>query len=256
MSYQNASRRVWCDYKVIYQILPIVLKFARRLRSARAKSHVKFQCNINILIPTFDGSRHRKMLQIYVYIISKRSCLCKIWCLFAILWSLLFTGRCCSGGHLKIRTHKIIPNTISYLYIKTYDFIYSCKLNNVGACLKQTSGLWVQTMNNTAQYMEEALCVSINTPWSFMMTSSNGNIFRVTGAFCGELSVTGEFPSQRPMTRSFDVFFDLRLNKQFSKQSWGWLLETPSRVFLRHCNVSNKENTRMVTFKRPFKPFL
>ena len=26
-------------------------------------------------------------------------------------------------------------------------------------------------------------------------------------------SVTGEFPAQRPVTRSFDVFFDLRLKK-------------------------------------------
>ena len=34
--------------------------------------------------------------------------------------------------------------------------------------------------------------------------------------------VTGEFPTQRPVTRSFDVFFDLRLNKRLSKQSWGW----------------------------------
>ena len=36
-----------------------------------------------------------------------------------------------------------------------------------------------------------------------MKTSSNGNNFRVTG---------GEFPAQRPVTRSFHVFFDLRLN--------------------------------------------
>ena len=42
-----------------------------------------------------------------------------------------------------------------------------------------------------------------------MMTSSNGNIFRITGPLCGEF--TGEFPSQRPVTRSFDVFFDLSL---------------------------------------------
>ena len=41
------------------------------------------------------------------------------------------------------------------------------------------------------------------------MTSSNGNIFRVTGHLCGEF--TGEFPAQRPLTRSFDVFFDLGL---------------------------------------------
>ena len=31
--------------------------------------------------------------------------------------------------------------------------------------------------------------------------------------------VPGEFPSQRPVTRSFDDFFDLRLNKRLSKQS-------------------------------------
>ena len=44
-----------------------------------------------------------------------------------------------------------------------------------------------------------------------MMTSSNGNIFRVIGALCESLLVTGEFPPQRPVTRSFDGFFDLRL---------------------------------------------
>ena len=42
-----------------------------------------------------------------------------------------------------------------------------------------------------------------------MMTSSNGNIFRVTGP--------GEFPALRPVTLSFDIFFDLRLNKRLSK---------------------------------------
>ena len=40
--------------------------------------------------------------------------------------------------------------------------------------------------------------------------------------------VTGEFPSQRPVTRSFDVFIDLRLNKRLSKQSSGRWFETPS----------------------------
>ena len=38
------------------------------------------------------------------------------------------------------------------------------------------------------------------------------------------------------MTRSFDVFFDLRLNKGLSKQSWGWWFETPSGSLWRHCN--------------------
>ena len=42
-------------------------------------------------------------------------------------------------------------------------------------------------------------------------------------AICADNSpAPGEFPTQRPVTRSFDVFFDLRLNIRLSKQSWGW----------------------------------
>ena len=52
----------------------------------------------------------------------------------------------------------------------------------------------------------------------------------------GNSPVTGEFPAQRPVTRSFDIFFDLRLHKRLSKQSWGWWFETPSRPLWRHCN--------------------
>ena len=71
----------------------------------------------------------------------------------------------------------------------------------------------------------------------FMMTSSNGNIFRVTGPLCGEFTGPGEFPAQRPVTRSFDVFFHLRLNKRLSKQPWGWWFETPPWSLCRQCNV-------------------
>ena len=70
-----------------------------------------------------------------------------------------------------------------------------------------------------------------------MMTSSNGNIFRVTGPLCGEFTGPGEFPTQRPVTRSFDVFFDMRLNKRLSKQPWGWWFETLSWSLWRHCNA-------------------
>ena len=69
-----------------------------------------------------------------------------------------------------------------------------------------------------------------------MMTSSNGNIFRVTGLLCGEFTGPGEFPAQRPVTRSFDVFFALRLNKWLSKQPRGWWIETPSWSLWRHRN--------------------
>ena len=69
------------------------------------------------------------------------------------------------------------------------------------------------------------------------MTSSHENIFRVTGPCAGNSPVIGEFPSQRPVTRSFDVSFDLRLDKRSRKQSWGWWFQTPSRSLWRHCNA-------------------
>ena len=69
-----------------------------------------------------------------------------------------------------------------------------------------------------------------------MMTSSNINMFRVIGHLCGEFTGPAEFPAQRPVKQSFDVFFDLRLNKGLSKQSWGWWFETLSRPLWRHRN--------------------
>ena len=56
----------------------------------------------------------------------------------------------------------------------------------------------------------------------------------------GSSSVSGEFPSQRPVTQSFDVFFHLCLNKRLSKQSWGWWFETPSRSIWLHGNTTTK----------------
>ena len=62
--------------------------------------------------------------------------------------------------------------------------------------------------------------------------------FSVLLAICaGNSPVTGEFtghrgiPARRPVTRSFEVFFDLRLNKCLSKQSGGWWFETPLRQY-------------------------
>ena len=56
-------------------------------------------------------------------------------------------------------------------------------------------------------------------------------------ALCaGTSPVTGEFPPQRPVARSFDVFY-LRLNKWLSKQSRRWSFETPSRSFWRQYNA-------------------
>ena len=69
--------------------------------------------------------------------------------------------------------------------------------------------------------------------WRYQMET-----FSALLALCaGNSPVTGEFPSQRPVTRSFDVFFDLRRNKRLSKQSLGWWFETPLCPLWRHLNV-------------------
>ena len=73
-----------------------------------------------------------------------------------------------------------------------------------------------------------------NTWWRHQMET-----FSVLLAICaGNSPVPGEFPAQRPVTRSFDVFFDLRLNKLLSKQSWGWWFETLTCPLWRHRNDS------------------
>ena len=57
-------------------------------------------------------------------------------------------------------------------------------------------------------------------------------------ALCaGNSAVTGEFTPQRPVTRSFDVFFGMGLNKRLSKQSRRWWFETPLRSLWRKCKV-------------------
>ena len=78
-----------------------------------------------------------------------------------------------------------------------------------------------------------------------MMTSSNEKSFRVTGHLCGEFTGT----TQRPVTRRFDVYFDLRPDKRLSKQSWGWWFETLSHSLWRHRNGSalNDEHIYLLT---------
>ena len=73
---------------------------------------------------------------------------------------------------------------------------------------------------------------SSSTWWRHQMET-----FSALLALCvGNSPVAGEFPAQRPVTRSFDIFFHLRLNKRLSKQLWDWWSETPSCPLWRHSN--------------------
>ena len=69
-----------------------------------------------------------------------------------------------------------------------------------------------------------------------MVTSSNGNILRVTGHLCGEFTGHRWIPFTKASDTELDVFVDLRLNERLNKQSRGWWFETPSRPLWRHSN--------------------
>ena len=70
------------------------------------------------------------------------------------------------------------------------------------------------------------------TRWRYQMET----FFALLSLCAGNTPVTSEFPSQRPMTQSFDVIFDLCLNKRLNKHSTcGWF-QTQSRSLWRHCN--------------------
>ena len=82
----------------------------------------------------------------------------------------------------------------------------------------------------------------IHTWWRHQMET-----FSALLAICaGNSPAPGEFPAQRPVTRSFGVFFDLRLNKRLSKQSWGWWFETLSGSLWRHYDVTLTYDTPCV----------
>ena len=67
-----------------------------------------------------------------------------------------------------------------------------------------------------------------------MMSSSNWNIFRVTGHLCGEFTGPRLIPRTKASEAELWYFIDLRPNIRLSKQSWGRWFETPSRPLWRH----------------------
>ena len=94
-------------------------------------------------------------------------------------------------------------------------------------------------------------CVTITlTCCRIMMTSSKGTISALL-AFVGKSPVTGEFPSQRLVTRSFDVFVDLRLNKRLDKQSKCRWFQSPSRSIWCHCNNEYANSITQCQLNRP-----
>ena len=80
-------------------------------------------------------------------------------------------------------------------------------------------------------YADSMGVTRIQSWWRHQMATFSASL-----ALCGGNSpASGEFPAQRPVTRSFDVFFDLHRIKRLNKLSWGWWFETPAHPLWRHC---------------------
>ena len=73
--------------------------------------------------------------------------------------------------------------------------------------------------------------------FDILMTSSNGNFFRVTGPLCGEFAGRRWIPHTRASGAELWCFLDLHLKKRLSKQSRHRWFETPWWSLWRHCNV-------------------
>ena len=104
-------------------------------------------------------------------------------------------------------------NRKSVIWIKKRTKIYLKMLS--AKCRSLSSGLIVITTNKISIWVV-LLCINY-TWWRQMKTLS-----ALLTLCAGNSPITGEFPAQRPVTRSFDIFFDMRLNKRLSKQGWGW----------------------------------
>ena len=124
------------------------------------------------------------------------------------------------------------PIAFTYLEVRIKDDLHTCLPSFLNTICKHKE-----------KKREIILCVLLKSTysslanWNIMVSWWRHQMETLSAlmAICAGYSpVTGEF--QLPVTRSFDVSFDLCLNKWLRKQSWGWWFETPSRPLWRYCN--------------------
>ena len=168
-------------------------------------------------------------------------------------------------------TFYILRNCIPYIYPFNHSYVsrgssfnwsyrtskFLPDMNMLLSSANRIEKQWLETLmynSNallwTTRYIirKHPFCIIMNEhlPWRCHQMET----FSALLALCaGNSPVPGEFLTQRPVTRSFDVFFDQRLNKQLGKQSLGWLFKSPSRSLWRHCNARDDISVRGVSGK-------
>ena len=128
------------------------------------------------------------------------------------------------GGHKFIKeVHRLDPLDHSH---------YGPQLSCGGTCQIWTRFLTgKRCFDNTQKGEYELTDLAITTPSNAWWRHQMETVSALLAICAGNSLITGEFPAHRPVKRSFDIFFDLRLKKRLSKQSWGWWFETLSRPF-------------------------
>ena len=115
-----------------------------------------------------------------------------------------------------------------------------------------STGASVDWLNNSAASWGYTRAKDWISWWRHQMET-----FSALLAICaGNSPVSGEFPAQRPVTRSFDVFFDVRLIKRLSKHSRGWWFGTLSHPLWRHRKYTSKKLWNVNIHPCPSMPML
>ena len=113
-----------------------------------------------------------------------------------------------------------MPHSPAHARPRSLGLLYSCAQNSIGSYngLVPNRQYAITRSNNDTVHWHMISSITLDYTHWFPIC--------VTGTLCGEF--TGEFHPQRPATRSFDVFFDLRLIKRLSKQLRRRWFEMPS----------------------------
>ena len=156
---------------------------------------------------------------------------------------------------------RVQPSGENYLYWRTGcgNLFFIAELNTIGAIAQESLTHYDKIHNNDgigifiviqiwifANYDQFNVTIILNWPRfhlrvpDIQMNCSHDDVIkwiRVTGPLWGGSTGHGRIPSQRSVTRSFDIVFDLRLNKRLNKQSKRWWVAPSSGSLWRHCNV-------------------
>ena len=155
-------------------------------------------------------------------------------------------------GNLCFDSKMTIPCHMNWIFITESSFISFIRRHSKVTIFAEINVVWEDLSSWKNISRDFMACLGFSSWRRHEMET-----FSALLALCaGNSPVPGEFPIQRPVTQSFNVFYDLHLNKRLSKQSWGWWFETLSRPFWRHCYANACPWFSFISFRRRHMSFM